>query len=75
MRSMDFVFDGTSAGRNIKSLTVIDDATHAAVLIVPERALAVNQLECILEQLASTRGNYSNLRNHFSGVMIAFFGH
>ena len=37
--SMDFVFDRTAEGRSIKSLTVVDDATHEAVAIVPERAL------------------------------------
>lgn len=54
--SMDFVFDRTAEGRSIKSLTVVDDATHEAVAIVPERALGGNQLVRILEQLRSTRG-------------------
>ena len=54
--SMDFVFDRTAEGRSIKSLTVVDDATHEAVAIVPERALGGNQLVRILEHLAYTRG-------------------
>ena len=54
--SMDFVFDRTAEGRSIKSLTVVDDATHEAVAIVPERALGGNQLVRVLEQLAGTRG-------------------
>ena len=54
--SMDFVFDRTAEGRRIKNLTVIDDATHEAVAIVPERALSGNQRVLILEQLTSTRG-------------------
>jgi putative transposase len=54
--SMDFVFDRTADGRSIKNLTVVDDATHEAVAIVPERALGGNQLVRILEQLASSRG-------------------
>lgn len=54
--SMDFVFDRTAEGRSIKNLTVVDDATHEAVAIVPERALGGNQLVRILEQLANTRG-------------------
>ena len=54
--SMDFVFDRTAEGRSVQSLTVVDDATHEAVAIVPERALGGNQLVRILEQLASTRG-------------------
>jgi putative transposase len=53
---MDFVFDRTAEGRSIKSLTEVDDATHEAVTIVPERALGGTQLVRILEQLASTRG-------------------
>ncbi len=54
--SMDFVFDRTAEGRSIKSLTVIDDATHEAVAIVPERALGGQHLVRILDQLACTRG-------------------
>nr|WP_240154398.1 IS3 family transposase [Comamonas sp. Tr-654] len=54
--SMDFVFDRTAQGRSIKNLTVVDDATHEAVAIVPERAMGGNQLVRILEQLARTRG-------------------
>jgi transposase-like protein len=37
--SMDFVFDRTSEGRVIKCLTIVDDATHESVAIVPERAI------------------------------------
>jgi transposase InsO family protein len=54
--SMDFVFDRTAEGRSIKNLTVVDDATHGAVAIVPERAIGGNQLVRILDQLATTRG-------------------
>ena len=34
--SMDFVFDRSADGRVIKCLTVVDDATHEAVAVVPE---------------------------------------
>lgn len=54
--SMDFVFDRTAEGRSIKSLTIVDDATHEAVAIVPERAIGGHQLVRILEQLGRTRG-------------------
>ncbi len=54
--SMDFVFDRTAEGRSIKNLTIVDDATHEAVVIVSERAMGGNQLVQILEQLATTRG-------------------
>lgn len=54
--SMDFVFDRTAEGRSIKSLTVVDDATHEAVAIVPERAMGGQQLVRILDRLVRTRG-------------------
>lgn len=54
--SMDFVFDRTAEGRVIKNLTVVDDATHEAVAIVPQRAIGGMQLTSILDQLAKTRG-------------------
>lgn len=54
--SMDFVFDRTAEGRSIKNLTVVDDATHEAVAIVPERAMGGQQLVRILDQLVCTRG-------------------
>ena len=54
--SMDFVFDRTAEGRVIKNLTIVDDATHEAVAVVPERAIGGQQLARILDQLAKTRG-------------------
>jgi len=50
--SMDFVFDRIAEGRCIKSLPVVDDATHEAVAIVAERSLSGSQLVRILEELA-----------------------
>lgn len=54
--SMDFVFDRTAEGRVIKNLTIVDDATHEAVAIVPERAIGGMHLTRVLDQLAGTRG-------------------
>jgi len=54
--SMDFVFDRTADGRVIKCLTVVDDATHEAVAIVPERAIGGHALTRILDRLAVERG-------------------
>jgi len=54
--SMDFVFDRSAEGRAIKCLTVVDDATHEAVAIVPERAISGHALTRILERLAVQRG-------------------
>ena len=54
--SMDFVFDRTADGRVIKCLTVVDDATHESVAIVPERAINGHALTRILDRLALERG-------------------
>lgn len=54
--SMDFVFDRSADGRVIKSLTIVDDATHESVAIVPERAIGGLAVTRILDRLAVTRG-------------------
>ena len=53
---MDFVFDRTADGRVIKCLTVVDDATHEAVAVVPERAISGEPLTRILDRLWLERG-------------------
>lgn len=54
--SMGFVFDRTAEGRVIKNLTVVDDATHEAVAIVPERAIGGHVSTRILDRVALLRG-------------------
>ena len=54
--SMDFVFDRSAEGRAIKCLTIVDDATHESVAIVPERAISGQHVTRILDHLAATRG-------------------
>ena len=54
--SMDFVFDRSAEGRTIKCLTIVDDATHESVAIVPERAISGPHVTRILDHLAATRG-------------------
>ena len=54
--SMDFVFDRTAEGRAIKSLTVVDDATHEAVAVVPERAIGGHMLTRILDRIGKRHG-------------------
>src|SRR6476661_10011367 len=67
--SMDFIFDRTAEGRSIKSLTVVDDATHEAVAIVPERAIGGEQLVRILDRLAAARGLPGNSGRQWEGVL------
>jgi putative transposase len=56
------IHNRTAEGRSIKNLTVVDDATHEAMAIVPERALCGNQIVRILEQLSTTRGVLKEIR-------------
>ncbi len=53
---MDFVFDRTADGRVIKSLTIVDDATHEAVAIEVEHAISGQMLTRVLDRLALSRG-------------------
>ncbi len=54
--SMDFVFDRTAEGRVIKCLTVVDDATHEAVVIEVERAISGMGVTRVMDRLAHARG-------------------
>ena len=54
--SMDFVFDRSAEGRAIKCLTIVDDATHESVAIVPERSISGMHVTRILDHVAATRG-------------------
>ncbi len=54
--SMDFVFDRTASRRTLKCLTVVDDATHEAVAVIPDHRMGGLQLTRHLDQLASRRG-------------------
>ncbi len=54
--SADFVFDRTADGRVVKCLTIVDDATHEAVAIVPARALGGLPITRVLDHLAVSRG-------------------
>ena len=54
--SMDFVFDRTAEGRVLKCLTVVDDATHEAVVIEVERAISGLGVTRVMDRLALSRG-------------------
>ncbi len=54
--SMDVVFDRTAEGRAIKSLVIVDDATHQAVVIDVERAISGHGVARVLDRLAHSRG-------------------
>lgn len=53
--SADFIVDRTADGRVVKCLTIVDDATHEAVAIVPARALGGRPVTRMLDQFATRR--------------------
>jgi len=77
--SMDFVFDRTAEGRVIKCLTVVDDATHEAVAIIPERAIGGYVLTRMLDRLALERGLPQAIRTdngkEFCGRVMLIWAH
>jgi len=54
--SVDFVFDRLADGRSLKCLTVVDDCTHEAVAIQPDRAISGAYVARILDRVKSERG-------------------
>lgn len=52
---MDFAFDRSAEGRFIKCLTIVDDATHESVAVVPKRAIGDLMLTRILDGLSVSR--------------------
>jgi transposase InsO family protein len=60
--SMDFVFDRVASGRVIKSLTVVDDATHEAIAIVSEHSIGGEHLARIMDRICAQRGKPTVIR-------------
>ena len=54
--SMDFVIDRSAEGRALTWVTIVEDATHEAVAIVPEQAIHGQHVTRILDHVAATRG-------------------
>ena len=71
--SIDFVFDRTAEGRVIKCLTVVDDATHEAIVIEVERhgrdaRVRSSRAQSWLAQGHSQRQRKGVLRESHGGV-------
>ena len=77
--SMDFVFDRTAEGRVLKCLTVVDDATHEAVVIEVERAISGLGVTRVMDRLAQTRGLPKVIRSdngkEFCGKAMVTWAH
>jgi transposase InsO family protein len=77
--SMDFVFDRVASGRVIKSLVIVDDATHEAVAIVAEHSMGGDHLVRILDQVCALRGRPAIIRTdngkEFTGKAMLNWAH
>ena len=60
--SMEFVFDRIASGRVIKSMVIVDDATHESVAIVVEHSIGGNQLTRVLDEICTKRGKPAVIR-------------
>jgi transposase InsO family protein len=76
---MDFVFDREATGRSIKCLVVVDDATHEAVAIEPERNIGGDHLTRLLDGICAQRGKPAIVRTdngkEFTGRAMLTWAH
>ncbi len=77
--SMDFVFDRIASGRMLKCLTIVDDATHEAIAVVPEHTIGGDHLTRILDAVCAQRGRPRMIRSdngpEFTGRAILTWAH
>lgn len=59
---MDYVFDRIASGRTLKSLAIVDDATHEAVAVSPKHSIGGDILVCLLDEVCAIRGQPSIFR-------------
>ena len=68
--SMDFVFDCSADGRVIKCWTILDDATHEAIAIIPERTIGGEMLTRIMDKsLPAASLSTSDKDRQWQGVL------
>ena len=60
--SMDFVFDRIASGRVLKCLTIVDDATHEVVAVIPEHSIGGHHLVRLLDEVCAVRGRPAIIR-------------
>lgn len=77
--SMDFVFDRIASGKAIKSLAIVDDATHEAIAIAPEHSIGGDHLVRILDRVCAQRGKPLIIRTdngkEFTGRAMLTWAH
>jgi putative transposase len=60
--AFDFQFDQTADGRVLKQLTVVDEFTREALVMLAERSIDADTTVSVLERLAAQRGAPEHLR-------------
>lgn len=77
--SMDFVFDRVASGRALKCLTIVDDATHEAVAVMPEHSIGGDPLVRLLDEVCARRGKPKVIRTdngkEFTGRAMRTWAH
>jgi transposase InsO family protein len=77
--SVDFVFDRLADGRSLKCLTVVDDCTHEAVAVHPDRSMSGAYVARILDRLKQERGLPKVIRSdngsEFCGKAMLIWAH
>jgi putative transposase len=77
--SMDFVFDRVATGRSIKCLTIVDDATHESVAVVPEHSMGGVHLVRVMDEICAKRGRPLIIRTdngkEFTGTAMLTWAH
>lgn len=77
--SVDFVFDRLADGRSLKCLTVVDDCTHEAVAVHPDRSMSGAYVARILDRLKQERGLPKVIRSdngsEFCGKAMMIWAH
>ncbi len=77
--SVDFVFDRLADGGSLKCLTVVDDCTHEAVAVYPDRAMSGAYVARILDRVKHERGLPKVIRSdngrEFCGRAMMIWAH
>lgn len=76
---MDFVFDRVACGRALKCLTIVYDATHEVIAVMPEHSIGGDCLVRLLEKACAVRGRPSIIRTdngkEFTGRAMLTWAH
>ncbi len=70
--ALDFQFDQTAAGRNLKLLNVIDEFTRECLAIVADYSITADKVVATLDELAAKRGAPKYIRTDNGPELVAY---